>query len=188
MFNAAANVGLSLVAEELEEVDRLRRRVDADGDAVAAADAVGGCAGPAFDAREGEPAEIPGDGLLVGALRLHRARRPLALSSMAASLPPWRQPSRLGVPVGRLVARLVRLRVYELLDLRASLGAGVGVPVTALDHLGQGVAATTAEHEVGPQVHRRPLVLCRRSRAARCPRPAASRRQRGTPPTSPAAP
>ena len=57
---------------------RLGRRVLADGDAVAAADAVGGRAGAAGDRREGEPAEVVAEALLADALVLLDRRRPLA--------------------------------------------------------------------------------------------------------------
>ena len=72
-----------LVHEELQEVDRLGRRVLADGEAVAAADAVGRGAGAAGDGREREPAELVAETLLVGALVLWTAGAHWPISSMA---------------------------------------------------------------------------------------------------------
>ena len=108
-------LSLSLVVdahEELEEVDGLRRRVLADRDAVAAADAVGGRARSAGDGREGEPAELVAEALLVGALVLLDRRAPTGPSA------PWR-PCRCRRPLPRrcrsrrLVAVLVRIEGVE---------------------------------------------------------------------------
>ena len=120
----------------------------------------------------GNQLEIPGDGLLVSGIRLHRARRPLALQQHRGVLD-RRGGSRAAraIPNRRQEAFLERLLVYELLDLRASLDeAGIG-PVTGADRRIKLVLATLANREVGPPEHLRPgrrAAADRDRRDARC--------------------
>ena len=134
----------SLLHEELQEVDRLGRRVLADGDAVAAADAVGRGAGATGHGREREPAELVAKTLLADALVLLDRRRPLAHQLHGGLAVADR--GRLAVVVRAGVALLVRIEGVERQDRLAGLDAGVGVPVAGLDHLAERVAAAVAEH------------------------------------------
>src|SRR5262245_58244589 len=74
----AALVGDRRADEELHEVDGLRRRVLADGEAVAAAELLALLSGAALDLREREPAEVVAEALLVLRVGIELVRRPLA--------------------------------------------------------------------------------------------------------------
>ena len=145
--------------EELQEVDRLGRRVLADRDAVAAADAVGRGAGAAGHGREREPAELVAEALLVGAVGPSGPPAPTGPSA------PWR-PCRCRPRRPRCCRSRSRSPAWygsSALSARTcvtGLRAGVGVPVAGLDHLAEGVAA--ADRGATRYVHRcmrRPLVL-----------------------------
>ena len=152
-------VGVVDAAEELEEVDGLGRRVLADRDAVAAADAVRRGALATINHREGEPTQVGADTLLAGAVIHLDAGGPLAHDFHG----------RLGVAHSRglvvvggaLVAGLVGVQSVELDNLSAGRRAGVRVPVAGGDHRPEVLAATDAEDEVRPEVHGWPLVLAR---------------------------
>ncbi len=167
-------VGVQLVAdvdaaEELEEVDRLGRRVGPTAIPLPPpTPSVAAPAPPATVGKGNQPRSSPSP-FLSALWSIWTDGRPLAhqLHGRLAVA----DGRRLGVVVGRRVALLVRVEGVELQDLLAGLGAGVGVPVTALDHLRERLAATVRGARGRSTGALTATCPCRRSPAGRCPRP-----------------
>ena len=144
----------------MQEVDRLGRRVLADGEAVAAADAVERIARRAGHGREREPAEALAHGAGVARVRLDGAREPLAHELDGAVVGRLRGRGAAGtVPRSGQEAFLERLERDQLLEVLAGLHEARIGPVAGGDGLVHARLAAVADREVRPVEGTGPGVL-----------------------------